>query len=420
MRSSTKVRSPWFYIPTLYFQQGLPVVIVQQLAVILYKGLGVPNDRITLWTSVVAWPWILKMFWSPAIDLHSTKRRWVLCMQFFVLLAVALATASLSAENFLPLSLALFAAAAVFSATHDIALDGYYLLALKPEDQAYFVGVRSTFFRFAMIFGNGVLVMLAGWLERRGMPVTKSWQWAIGAGMGLYLLAWIWALGMMPRIHLDRAVPRSLTEARGDGFREAFRTFIFQRGIFTIVGFFLLYRFSESILTKISPLFLLDSREAGGLALDTFKVGAIQNAGVISLLIGGIAGGVLIARDGLRRWIWPMAIVMNLPNLLYVWAARTQPGIPSMIGITVVEQFAYGFGMASYLVYAMEISRRSKFQTAHYAITAALMALGAMLAGAISGYLEVRYGYFRLFVVICFLSLPGMALIRFLPMKEAS
>ena len=412
MHSSIK-RSPWFYVPSLYFQQGLPVVLVQQFSVLLYKRLGVSNDRIGLWTSLIAWPWILKMLWSPAIDLKSSKRFWVLTAQLFVLLGLFLAAFALTNSGFLPITLGLFALVAVFSATHDIALDGYYLVALERDEQAFFVGVRSTFFRMAMVFCNGALVIAAGYWERIGIPVARSWQRAIWLGAAVYGLCWLSALWMMPRVPADRAIVR-----QGDFF-EAFRSFFRQRGALAIVGFFLFYRFAESMLTKVSGLFLLDPRSAGGLGFDTIQVGAILgNVGVISLVAGGFLGGVLIAQFGLKSCLWPMVIVMNLPNLLYIWAAYAQPGVSSMYGITAIEQFSYGFGMAPYMVYAMEVSKRSCFQTSHYAITAAFMALGAMIAGIGSGYLQMLLGYSHLFVLICFMTIPGMVLLRWIPLGE--
>ena len=271
----------------------------------------------------------------------------------------------------------------------------------------------------AMIFCNGGLVILAGLWERSGVSVVRSWQWAIGAGIAIYVVAWGYAIFVMPHSALDHAVAPARGESRRAEFGQALKSFFTQRGAMAIVGFFIFYRFAESMLTKVSGLFLLDSRSVGGLGFDTVQAGAILgNVGIIALVAGGILGGVLIARFGLKNCLWPMVVTMNLPNLFYVWAARTQPGPTSMVFITAIEQFSYGFGMAAYLVYAMEISRRSRFQTSHYAITAALMALGAMIAGALSGLLQVSLGYFGLFVMICLLTIPGMLLLKFIPLED--
>lgn len=256
--------------------------------------------------------------------------------------------------------------------------------------------------------------MLAGFWERIGGSIPQSWRRALFVGIASYALCWGYALWRMPAVAADHPVRRE------EKFSTAWISFFKQPGIAAIVGFFLFYRFAESMLTKISGLFLLDPRTAGGLGFDPVQVGAILgNVGIISLVAGGFLGGVLISRRGLAACLFPMAITMNLPNLLYLWAARVLPGVGPMYAITALEQFSYGFGMAPYLVYAMEISRRSRFQTSHYAITAALMSLGAMIAGAMSGFLQAKLGYFGIFAVICASAIPGMLLLGFIPHVKA-
>ncbi|MCM2278918.1 MAG: MFS transporter [Oligoflexia bacterium] len=408
-------RSPWFYIPALYFQQGLPVILVQQFSVILYKKLGVPNDQIGLWTSLIAWPWILKMLWGPWVDTRGTKRAWVFSMQLGVLALLAATAAFVTSPYFLAVTLALFFATAFFSATHDIALDGYYLLALRKDQQAFFMGIRSTFFRLAMIFCNGALVILAGAWERDGLPIAESWRRAILLGALTYGALSVFAFIVAPRLAQDGPVSRA-----GEGLgKSAFWSFFAQDKAWAIVAFILFYRFGESMLTKMSGPFLLDPRSAGGLGFDTLQVGSILgNVGTLSLVAGGLLGGILISRKGLRACFWPMVLLMNLPNLLYVWAARVQPGVGPMYVITAIEQFTYGFGMAPYMVFSMYVSQRSRFQTSHYAITTGLMALGAMAAGIASGFVQKSLGYTGFFVAVCLATIPGMLLLKVIPLSE--
>ena len=418
MRSYTK-RSPWLFVPSLYFQQGIPVILVQQASVFLYKRMGIANDQIALWTSLISWPWILRLLWSPVVDLKSTKRNWIILTHVGVIFALLAVAWSLSSHSFLVLSLGFFLTVAFISATNDTAVDGFYLAALEKEDQAFFVGIRSTFFRLAMIFCNGALVILAGYWERSGIPVYRSWQMAIGVGVGVYVLCWLYAIWAMPHPALDRPVKMEKEAARFSEFTVALKSFFTQRGIGAIVCFFLFFRFAESMQTKISGLFLLDPRGAGGLGMDTVQAGAILGSfGIISLVAGGVLGGWVIAKQGLRPWLWPLAVMMAIPNLLYVWAAKVQPGPASLSVITVIEQFTYGLGMAAYMVYAVEISRRSRYRTSHYAIIAALIAMGAMIAGSITGFLQVHFGYFGLFVLICFSTIPGMITLRYIPLEE--
>ena len=169
--AENKSRSAWFWVPSLYFSQGIPYVIVMTMSVVMYKRLGVSNTDIALYTSWLYLPWVLKPLWSPWVDITRTKRFWVVAMQFLVAGALALAAFAVRADDFFRWSLCLFWIMAFASATHDIAADGLYMLALRPHDQAWWVGLRSTFYRMAMIVGSGLLVVLAGvWESRNGLP----------------------------------------------------------------------------------------------------------------------------------------------------------------------------------------------------------------------------------------------------------
>lgn len=412
-------RSPWFFVPSLYFQQGLPVILVQQFSVLMYKKLGIPNEKIGLWTSLVALPWILKLFWGPLVDLHSTKLRWVRHMQVLITVFLALSAFFVTSENFLALTLTFFVMTAFFSATHDNALDAYYLVALKPEQQAFFLGIRSTFFRLAMIFCTGTLVMLAGVLETRGWEIAKAWQAGVFVAAVLYGVLMIYGFWAAPVLSEDISARNSSAQTEtGVGFREAFRTFFAQDRVIVILLFILLYRFGESMLSKMSGLFLLDSREVGGLGLSTMDVGlAIGNVGVISLVVGGLLGGILISKIGLRRCLWPMAMALYLPNLFYVWASQVQPGLGAVSWIIAIDQFGYGFGMASYMVYAMSVCQKTRYKAAHYAIVTGIMALGAMTAGIGSGYLQKALGYPGFFLAVCLFTIPGLVLLQWIPIE---
>ncbi|OFZ19091.1 MAG: hypothetical protein A2X94_10095 [Bdellovibrionales bacterium GWB1_55_8] len=416
---SPAVRTPWAFVPSLYFQQGLPVIIVQQVSVLLYKKMGMPNDQIGLWTSLVVWPWILKMLWGPLVDLHGKKRNWVLGTQALIGIALGLCALAVTTKSFLAVTLGIFFITAFLSATHDIALDGYYMLALPKDRQAFFMGIRTTFFRLAMVFSNGFLVILAGRWEQAGMPIAESWRSALLVGAAFYLALMAYAHFTMPKVEADQPASSSQNRADQPSFGEALRSFFTQEKVIPIFLFILLYRFGESMLTKMAGPFLLDTREAGGLGLETLQVGMILgNVGVICLVAGGLLGGILISKFGLKKCVWPMAIFMNLPNPFYIWAAKTQPGPSAVYLLTAVEQFAYGFGMAAYMVFAMYAAQRSRFATSHYAIVTGLMALGAMLAGIISGYLQQSVGYFWFFVIVCLSTIPGMILLLFIPLDE--
>ncbi|HVU22972.1 MAG TPA: MFS transporter [Opitutus sp.] len=397
---------PWRWIPTLYFAEGVPYVAVMTLSVIVYKNLGISNTAIALYTSWLYLPWVIKPLWSPLVDLHRTKRAWIVVLQFVMGAALASIALVLPGSQFFRATLAVFWLLAFSSATHDIAADGFYLLALPPHDQAAFVGVRSTFYRLATIATQGGLVWLAGaWQQSLG-SVTRAWSWVFAiaavffAGVGLFHFA------VLPRPAADRAGARA-----GGGFagwREVFAAFFRKKGIGTTLAFLLLYRFAEAQLLKLVPPFLLDARAAGGLALSTEQVGIIYGTiGVIALTLGGIIGGIVIARGGLKRLLWPMLLAMYVPNLVFIVLAVAQPANLAVIATALaLEQFGYGFGFTAYLLYMMMVAD-GEHRTAHYAICTGFMALGMMLPGMGAGWLEEKLGYVNFFIWVCLATLPA-------------
>jgi MFS transporter, PAT family, beta-lactamase induction signal transducer AmpG len=409
-------RNPWLWIPTLYFTQGVPNVMVVTVSTILYKNLGISNTEIALYTSWLYLPWVIKPLWGPLVDLLGTKRRWIVGMQFFMGAALALVAFTLPASNFFQLSLALFWLVAFASATHDIAADGFYMLGMpNTGDQAAFVGVRSTFFRLAMITGQGALVFIAGTLaERTGNPAT-AWG-AVLVLLGLYCAAigayHFWAL---PRPASD--VP---TVHRGSILRETldvFAAFFRKPELWRIVLFLLLYRFAEAQLLRLVTPFMLDPREAGGLGLTTKDVGIVYGTvGVIALTLGGLLGGWFISRVGLKRSLLPMVLAINVPNAVYVWLALALPSSLTAVSAGIaVEQFGYGFGFAAYMVYMLMVAstdehgRDNPHKTAHYALCTGFMALSMMLPGMWSGWLQDQLGYPNFFIWVCIATAASFA-----------
>ncbi len=410
-------RSPWWYVPSLYFQQGLPVIIIQQVSVVMYKKMGISNDQIGLWTSLIIWPWILKMLWAPWLDLYGKKRTWVLAMQVLVTAFLGGAALAITTKSFLAITLGIFFATAFFSATHDIALDGYYMLALPKKVQAFFAGIRTSFFRLAMVFSNGFLVMVAGYYEKKGLPIPETWRIALLVGTGAYGLLLLYAMFRMPVVAHDGPVQKEATQEEHASFVEVITSFFAKPKIIPILLFILLYRFGESMLTKMAGPFMLDPHGKGGLGLTTLQVGMILgNVGIICLVAGGLLGGIVISKYGLRKCIWPMIITMTFPNFFYIWAAHAFPPVAFVYLLTAVEYFSYGFGMGAYMIFGMYCSQRSQYATSHYAIVTGLMALCAMVAGIISGYLQQAVGYFWFFVCVCAATIPGLIVTKFIPL----
>lgn len=392
------------------------------LAVVLYKNLGISNTEIALYTSWLYLPWVIKPLWSPIVDLLGTKRRWIVVLQFALGATLALVALTLPAPHFLQLTLAVFWLMAFASATHDIAADGFYLLAEPPHIQSAFVGVRSTFYRLAMIAGQGGLVYLAGWLQERTGHVVTAWATVFSIAGIFFATMALYHLWVLPRPETDRPAERSGTFWAD--FAAVFVAFFRKPGIGRILAFLLLYRFAEAQLLKLVTPFMLDPQTAGGLGLRTQDVGiAYGTVGVSALVLGGLLGGWVIARAGLRKTLWPLMLCMHLPNLVFVALAAWQPtSLPLVSGAIAMEQFGYGFGFTAYLVYMLMVAGgpdgSSLHKAAHYALCTGFMALGMMLPGMWAGWLQDRLGYVNFFIWACVATLPSFvaaAMIRIDP-----
>lgn len=401
-------RNPWAWIPTLYYAQGIPYVVVMTLSVVLYKNLGVSNTDIALYTSWLYLPWVIKPLWSPLVDMFGTKRRWIWTLQFVIGVAFALVALTLPGPKFFQLSLAVFWLMAFASATHDIAADGFYLLAMPTGQQAAFVGVRSTFYRLATLSAQGGLVYLAGLLQDRTGNVAHAWSLVFGLLAAVFVAVAAYHFFALPKPAADRVT------VEGDGFvREFFAVFagFFRKpGIGATLAFLLLYRFAESQALKLVSPFLLDKPEVGGLGLTTQQVGIVYGTvGIIALTLGGILGGVVISVRGLRRMIWPMILIMHVPNLAFLALAVFKPASLWLVGSALaVEQFGYGFGFTAYMLYMMMVAE-GPHKTAHYAICTGFMALGMMLPGMAAGWIQDHIGYVNFFTWVLVATIPSFA-----------
>jgi MFS transporter, PAT family, beta-lactamase induction signal transducer AmpG len=596
-------RNPWAWIPTLYFAEGLPYVVVMTLAVVMYKGLGLSNTDIALYTSLLYLPWVIKPFWSPLVDLLGTRRKWVWLMQLIIGAGLAGIALSVPMPDFFRWSLAFLWLLAFSSATHDIAADGYYLLATTEHEQAFFVGIRSTFYRIAMISGQGLLVIFAGFIQSHtGLPKVElsieakpgaaivqsagTNAWAPPSSSNLCVLASSSRIEISPSPREKAEVGRMVAELKARNIQHGFQpedqgqvrektegwwtqsisqplrkfiaghfgaakvkssqagnigvaelqlsqrpdretvltlglksgdksisllegsrltfnqtnwnqpaavvfqldpklrtaatavyeirsgnivlswsvTFLLLAGMFLAFGiyhkfvlprpardqpgaagsssrfvreffltfgsyfrkqkiilmllFLLLYRFGEAQLMKMVVPFLLDGRELGGLGLTTGQVGFVYGTvGIIALTCGGLIGGIVASRYGLKAWLWPMLFIMHLPDLVFIYLANTQPDNLTLINVCVaIEQFGYGFGFTAYMLYMIYIAR-GKHPTAHYAICTGFMALGMMIPGMWSGWLQEIIGYPHFFVWVILATVPSFIVAALIPLE---
>jgi PAT family beta-lactamase induction signal transducer AmpG len=403
-------RNPWAWIPSLYFAQGIPYVVVMTLSTVMYKNLGISNTDIALYTSWLYLPWVIKPLWSPIVDLFRTKRFWIVTLQFAIGIAFALVAFTLPGPTFFQLSLAVFWLMAFSSATHDIAADGFYLLAMPPGQQAAFVGVRSTFYRLASLSAQGGLVYLAGmWTTSTG-SVTQAWSLVFGLLAAIFVVVGVYHFFALPKPASDVSTASGQNHAKE--FFAVFAHFLRKPDILTALAMLLLYRLAESQALKLLSPFMLDKREVGGLGLTTQQVGIVYGTvGIIALTVGGLVGGWIISLYGLKRMLWPMILAMHAPIVAFLLLAIFQPTSLWIIGSALaVEQFGYGFGFTAYMLYMMMIAD-GPHKTAHYAICTGFMALGMMLPGMAAGWIEDQIGYIKFFAWVLVCTIPSFIVI---------
>jgi MFS transporter, PAT family, beta-lactamase induction signal transducer AmpG len=403
-----KDRNPWGWVPTVYIAEGVPYMIAMTVSVVLYKNLGLSNTQIALYTGWLYLPWVIKPFWSPFIDLFRTKRFWIVLMQLAIGASFAGVALTLPATDFVRYSLAMFWIMAFSSATHDIAADGFYMLGLDTPQQAAFVGVRNVFYRVATIASKGGLVILAGSLQKSGYPVASAWSITFLVAAVVFLALCLYHFFVLPYPVSDHGAPLN----KGKGFlAEYFRiiTLFFRRkDIVIIICFFLFYRLAEAQLVKMVAPFLLDSHAKGGMGLTTAEVGVIYGTvGVVALMLGGLLGGFVIYRNGLKFWLWPMAIIMHVPDLVFVYLSHELPSSLWLVGSAVAtEQFGYGFGFTAYTIYMIMVSQ-GEYKTVFYAVGTGIMALGMMIPAMASGWIQEMLGYKNFYFWILLTTIPG-------------
>jgi MFS transporter, PAT family, beta-lactamase induction signal transducer AmpG len=436
-----KEHNPGLWVSVLYFAQGLPYTVVNLMSVIFLKGMGTSNELIGL-TSLLSFPWVLKGLWGPIVDMYSTKRKWILTTEIICAFLFAFLAFGVLMPQAIIISVVILTAIAFVSATHDIAIDGFYLNTLNKDQQALFVGVRNTAYRGAVILGSGVLVFFAGKLAEEHLVTgtgsdTKvyedislsflgssfnvsalqyGWATAFGICAIIFVLIYLfqrWYLPYPKNHDVEVGAPRKTIS-----FIESFRTYFQQDKIGWIVAYVLIFRLGDALTFKMAPPFLMDKVEKGGLAVSTSEMGLLSGTlGVMFLLIGGLLGGYLIAKQGLKKWMWPTAILQNSTNVLYWMLAINQPGIEWAYVVNSIEQFTYGLGVAAYTVFLMR-TVRPEYEASHYAITTAFMAAGVLIPGVFSGYLQANLGYQNYFLMSALAVIPGMMTIFFLPLED--
>lgn len=426
-------KTPWAWVSTLYFIEGIPYFLVNEISVILFKKMGVPNGQMALFTSLIYLPWVIKPLWSPFVDIIKKKRWWITTMQILMAITLILLTITLPSPgeamiqagntpiSMFTVTLIFFIITAFASATHDIAADGFYMLALSQKNQSAFVGVRSTFYRLANIFGNGVLVWIAGYLETK-TSIPQAWRVTMAIAAAILCLFSLYHIFFIPRPDSDKPSIegsfKSNSSAVMSEFARTIKTYFTKPGVWLAIAFMLLYRLPEAFLLKMCKPFLLDPSDRGGLGMTTQEVGlAYGTLGVAALLAGGILGGIFSSKVGLKKALWWMAGCMTLPCLTFVYLSMELPVNFYVIAICIIiEQFGYGFGFTAYMLYMMYFSE-GEFKTSHYAICTAFMSLSMMIPGMFAGFLQESMGYAPFFWLSFACSIATIAVTFFVDRK---
>ncbi|MBQ0156603.1 MAG: MFS transporter [Bacteroidales bacterium] len=416
--------TPWAWIPTLYMAEGAPYFAVNTLAMLFLSEMGLSNADVALYTSWMYLPWVIKPFWSPILDLFGSKKMWVVVMQFIVAIALAGVAFTAPLGFWLNASLAFFWLCAFASATHDIAADGLYILALDTNQQSFFVGIRNTFYRISTVLCQWGCLVLAGQLFEKnsvdGMEIipahASAWSTVFYIMAVAFLFLSVYHFAMLPK---EKNVDVNANEDENEdenvegvfaSLKNNFQSFFAKfSGVELLLAllFIFTYRLGEAQLGKIAQLFLKDTLENGGLGLTLTDVGNIYGlVGVIALMTGGVLGGIAVSKYGLKKMLFPMMLFMNVPNIVYIFLSATQATfLPTIYVMVAIEQFGYGFGFTAFTLYLVYISQ-GKYSTTHYAICTGLMALGMMIPGMIAGYMQEMLGYTNFFIWVCICTIP--------------
>lgn len=407
-------KNNWSWVPSLYIAEGLPYAIIMTLSIAMYKDFGVSNTEIAFYTSWLYLPWVIKPLWSPFVDIFRTKRWWVMTMQTLLGVGMAGIAFALSAPYYFKLTIAIFWIMAFCSSTHDIAIDGFYMLALDQREQSFFIGIRSTFYKIAQWLGNGALLIVVGLIQSH-TSVAYSWMLVFLIMAGFFIAIMLYHRSVVPGVETVRAERMGLDRVFRQMF-EVFVTFFNKKGVvFPALVFILVYRLGEAMLIRMKTPFLLDPLAVGGMGLTKAQCGVVDGTvGMLCMVAGGILGGYALSRKGLKYWLWFMLLCMAVPNAVYIYLAYAQPSSLWVTGICVgLEQLGYGFGFTAFTLYLMYIAR-GKYKTSHFAISTGFMALGMMLPGMIAGWLQEKMGYQLFFVLVFILGLVVMAVVPFL------
>lgn len=420
-----KKHSPLTWVPSAYFAMGMPFVILNMVCVLMFKGLGIEDSQIALWTSIIMFPWTIKFLWSPFLEIFKTKKFFVVATQLISGVGFGLVALALHLDHFFAISIAILAVIALSGATHDIALDGLYMAELSKTDQAKYIGWQGAFYNLAKLIATGLLVYIAGVLinhyEKSGATAQEAalpaWTVIMLACCAILVLLSIWHRIILPSSQKENTAAGRTSADIMKELGEVIRDFFTKRHIWLYIAFIILYRLGEGFVIKIVPLFLKADRAVGGLGLSEQQIGVYYGSfGAAAFVIGSLLAGYYIAHLGLKKALFSLVCIFNIPFLVYTYLAWVQPESIWLIGGGIVlEYFGYGFGFVGLTLFMMQQVAPGKHQMAHYAFASGIMNLSVMVTGAVSGFLSDALGYKIFFAVVMIAVIPVFIMTKFLP-----
>lgn len=427
-KPTKKSSHPLGWVPTVYFAMGLPFVVLNMVAAIMFKNLEIPNASIAFWTSLIMWPWTIKFLWSPFLEIFKTKKFFVVSTQIISGALFGLAALVLNIPDCFAVLIAIFAAVAFSGATHDIAADGVYMSELSSKHQSQYIGWQGAFYNLAKLVATGGLVGLAGILARHfsgSDTPTRShyldaWMIVLGAiGLLLLLLGTYHSWAVPSKAASATSNAASMRQGIGK-LREVIADFFTKRYIWYYIAFIILYRLGEGFVMKIVPLFLMSDRASGGLELSNEEIGLYYGSfGSAAFLIGSLLAGYFIAHRGLKKSLFSLCCIFNIPFVAYAMLAWFQPEqIWITAGAIAVEYFGYGFGFVGLTLFMMQQVAPDKHQMAHYAFASGIMNFSVMLTGAVSGYISDALGYNWFFTAVMVATVPAFIMTWFIPFSH--
>lgn len=430
MEKSSK--SPITWVPSVYFAMGLPFVVLNIVSVLMFKGMGIRDGQITFWTSLIMMPWTLKFLWSPFLEMYKTKKFFVVLTQLITGLGFLLVGLVLHLPWFFSLCIFLMAIIAFSGATHDIATDGVYMAELSKEEQASWIGWQGAFYNIAKIVASGGLVWVAGRLikhfggvegatkEVMHSAATNAWMIVMIAIGALMILLGLYHIKQLPS-GKGTAVKTESAKETFDRLVEVLKNFFTKKHIVYYIFFIILYRFGEGFVMKIVPLFLKAARSAGGLGLNEEQIGLYYGTfGAAAFVLGSVLAGYYISHFGLKRTLFSLCCIFNLPFVAYTFLSQVQPESGLLIGSMItLEYFGYGFGFAGLTLFMMQQIAPGKHQMAHYAFASGIMNLGVMLPGMVSGLISDAIGYKWFFVFTLIATIPAFLITYFVPFTHS-